>query len=155
MGSAKLDQSKYKIKYDAYKKWHKHIQKMNNHILKMRKIIAKLEGIISYSKQKGWDLVIDLKRICGLEYDTKYQSEYEEYIKEKRTSDFFVTDEVYRKYENIISVDQMLFNYGIIVNKEVQKVLAKIKKYDDIVSQVDTEYKLNDTASEIKSQSTN
>jgi len=66
-----------------------------------------------------------------------------------------VTDEVYRKYENIISVDQMLFNYGIIVNKEVQKVLAKIKKYDDIVSQVDTEYKLNDTASEIKSQSTN
>jgi len=155
MGSAKLDQSKYKIRYDAYKKWHKHIQKMNSHILNMRKIIAKLNGIISYSMQKGWDLVIDLKRICGLEYDIKFQNEYEEYIKEKRNNNFFVNDEVYRKYENIISVDQMLFNYGITSNGEVQKIFNKTSQYSQIVNEVDSEYNSTDMSKDSKPQPIN
>jgi hypothetical protein len=144
MGSAKLDQSAYKIKYDAYKKWREHNKKTNSHITKMRDIVAKLSNTISSTIEKSWQLIIDLKRICGLEYDTRFQKEYVEYIDEKRKNDFVLNDEVYRKFENIISVDQSLYNYGIESNKEIKQIREKINQYNQIVIQVEKEYSPQD-----------
>lgn len=153
MGSAKLDQSAYKVKYDAYKNWRDHNRKTNNHLEKMREIIAKLNNIIGDTKEKSWQLVIDLKRICGLEYDARFQNEYDEYIKEKRQSNFVLSDDIYRKYEDIISVDQSLFNYGIESNTDIKPIIEKIIQCNKIVEEVDKEYSPVNTSTIIEPQS--
>ena len=143
MGSAKLDQSAYKIKYDAYKKFRNHNKKTNNHVANLRIIVVKINNIIRENLIKYWQLVIDLKRILGKEYDERFETEYKEYISEKSKDNFYITEDLYRKFENVHSVDQVLFTFGVKSNDEIKKICEKVKQFDGIIRKVDTEYAID------------
>lgn len=141
MGSSKLDQSRFKIKYDAYKNWKTHNKKTNRHIIQLRSIIVKLNSIINDSIEMYWQLVIDLKRIYAMEFDEQFKDLYQEYVEEKRTPGFCVTEDIYRKYDDIQSADQLLFNFGIRNNEQIVPIFRNMEKFKKIIEEVDKEYK--------------
>lgn len=114
-------------KYKIYKKLRETIKKANDY--RQDKIKAKrdLENIYKPLIDKYWQLVKELERIWGIEYDEQDKDLFEELKRSKRSGEFKVDDIVYTKYEDVLYANYDLFKFGIERDADIKNILEMLK----------------------------
>jgi hypothetical protein len=114
--------------YKRYKKWNETIKKTNEYTQAKIKAKQDLENIYKPLIDKYWQLVKELERIWGIEYDEQDKGLFEGFQNLKRSSGLKINDDVYKKFEDVLYSDYDLFKYGIEKDSEVKIIIAQLNE---------------------------
>jgi hypothetical protein len=136
MAMAKRNQFENKMKLQVYKKWKENISKLSQYKTSRTKIIDIIKSLLEETLEKYWQLVLEIRRIYMLEYDDNKKDIYDEYNKERMNGTLVINDTSYIKYEQIQSIDERLFKYGILNADSVKKIFEKIEDTDRKIQEI-------------------
>jgi flagellar hook-associated protein FlgK len=114
--------------YKRYKKWNETIKKTNEYTQAKIKAKQDLENIYKPLIDKYWQLVKELERIWGIEYDEQDKGLFEGFQNLKRSSGLKINDDAYKKFEDVLYSDYDLFKYGIEKDSEVKIIIAQLNE---------------------------
>ncbi len=115
--------------YKRYKKWNETIKKANEYTQDKIKAKQDLENIYRPIIDKYWQLVKELERIWGIEYDDQDKDIFDELKSLKRSGGLKIDDDVYRKYEDLLYANYELFKYGIEKDSEIKNMLTLVNAH--------------------------
>jgi len=114
--------------YKRYKKWHETIGKTNDYTQEKIKAENDLKENYKPLIDKYWQLVKELERIWGIEYDEQDKDLFDEFKDLKRSGGLEINDDTYKKYEDILYANSDLFKFGVMKDTEIDNILATLKE---------------------------
>ena len=113
LGFMKRDLRKSKDAFAAFKAWSRNIAEQERIVRTIARIKADIQHYLSAQKEVYVQLVHDLMRVYGEEFDAANKSLVDEYEQERAQLDFKVTEDTLNKYRRIICVDEKLFTAAV------------------------------------------
>lgn len=136
MAMAKRNQFENKMKLRIYKKWRETNRKLSQHSSSREKLIDVIKSQLEVIVEKYWQLVLEIRRIYMLEFDENKMDIYERYKKARMNDSLVIDSKSYIKFEQIQSVDERLFKYGILNADPVKKVFLKIEETEKKIKEL-------------------
>ena len=135
LGFMKRDLRKSKDAYAAFRAWTSNTTEQERIVRTIARIKAEIQAYMSEQKEVYVQLVHDLMRVYGEEFDAANKSLVEAYEQERAQSGFKVTEDTLNKYRRIICVDEQLFTAAVEAKEDLQEMRALI---DDATAPVQT-----------------
>lgn len=113
LGFIKRDLRKSKDAFAAFKAWSRNLAEQERIVRTIARIKAGIQAYISEQKEVYVQLVHDLMRVYGEEFDAANKQLVTDYENERAQPVFEVTSDTLNKYRRIICVDEQLFTAAV------------------------------------------
>ncbi len=114
--------------YKRYKKWNETIKKANEYTQDRIKAKQDLENIYKPLIDKYWQLVKELERIWGIEYDEQDKDLFEDLKKLRRSGTLEINNNAYQRFGEVLYADYDLFKFGIERDAGIKDILAPVNE---------------------------
>jgi hypothetical protein len=124
----KKQQMENSYRYKVYRKWSGTIRKANEYKQDQLKVKNEIESIYKPLIDKYWQLVKELEKIWGIEYDEQDKDLFDELKALKRSGNLKVDEDAYKKFEDILYANYDLFKYGIERDADIKGMISVLSK---------------------------
>lgn len=124
LGFMKRDLRKSKDAYAAFNAWSRNTAEQERIVRTIARIKADIQAYISEQKEVYVQLVHDLMRVYGEEFDAANKQLVTDYESDRAQPDFKVTAATLNKYRRIICVDEQLFTAAVEAKEDLRKMRA-------------------------------
>lgn len=135
LGFIKRGIHKSKDAYAAFKAWSRNLAEQERIVRTIARIKADIQAYISEQKEVYVQLVHDLMRVYGEEFDAANKQLVTDYENDRAQPDFKVTADTLNKYRRIICVDEQLFTAAVDAKAGLQDLRTVV---DDATAPVKT-----------------